>query len=610
MDKNIVSKKIELFEEKINDYLKNYNDNSHNFLECYIMKNEYKTILSKSSSRKNLISSEKGINQYFIDNFNDAIKYLEKGGYFKYTNKEIMELFKDKNDLNKIHNISYVYILKNKIIIDFNENVDLYKAILIIPAHRKNVKNEKIFIISDDNKSNNKENLFKSLLKEDANDLSDVKKIKNKYKNYLEEIDDYLNNIKNNKGRYKYECDNILYDGKIIKRIKQQIEILILIYYYEKLVENNDMPNYIQYSYYIVNSEWIEKYKKYYYYNDLSELLNKEKNNNNINFNIIESCKNEIIEKYFKEYIKIVPQNILLNIGFKKNPKDIQAELLKVKNLCYYNECYIIPGKIFDLIIKLEYNKNPSGLKIYSKEILSYNGNILINIYSTNTEPIILNLGDMKGLLFNIKYIISYFSQKDYNDFKNKSIIQYFSQNSCNEKLNEIQIMKNSDKIIGILLVLNPDLMNMKYQGKIFNQRTKLINSQSHGKLYSKKLNYTFNSRKYSYRNKIRGNNGQQLILLNKTIEIKSNKKKGTKLYEDNKDKDLNIQRQKFIEEYNNKEKKIIDENNNKEKDLNIQKQKLIEEYNNKEKKIIDEYNKKEKDLNIELKNITIKRKK
>jgi hypothetical protein len=478
------------------------------------MKNEYKTVLSKRSSRKNLISSNKGINQYLIDNFNDAIKYLENGGYFKYINKEIMELLKDKNDLNKLHNISYVYILKNKIIIDFNENVQLYKALLIIPDNKNNLNDEKIFIISDDNKNNNKENLFKSLLNEDANDLSDVKKIKDKYIDYLEEFDDYLNNVKINKGGC--ECDNIFHDEKKITRIKQQIEILILIYYYEKLVKNNDMPNSIQYNYYIINSEWIEKYKNYYYYNDFSKLLNKEKNNSNINFNIIDSYKKEYTEKYFKEYIKILPQNVLLNLSFKSR-KGIQAELLKIKNLNYYNECYIIPGKIFDLIIKLEYNKNPSSLKINTKEISSYNGNILINVYSTNIDHIILNLGDMKGLLFNIKYIISYFSQKDYNDFKNnylfkKPIKQYLSQNSCDEKLNEIQILKNYGKIIGILLVLNPDLMNLKYQKKIINKRTNFGSSQSLGKLDTQ--NSSFNSKKYNSRYKYKRNDNQKTFLL------------------------------------------------------------------------------------------------
>ena len=381
MSNSTIGKKIKLFENKINEYLEKNNELPHNPLECYIMNKDYEKVLSKHSSQ-GFFAQE--INQYFIDNFNDAIKYLETGDYFKYTNKEIMESFQNENDLNKLHHISYVYIFKKKIIIDFNENDEHVQSILIIPANQI-LNDEKIFIISDDKKNNNKEKLFQSLLNEDINELSDIKKIKDKYKEYLEEFDDYLNNVVYKKGECECGCGNIFHDENKIKRIKQQIEILILIYYYEKLIENNDMPDSIQYNYYLIKSEWIEKYKSYYYYNRLTKLLDKEKNNSNINFNIIDNYKKLLTEKFLKEYIKILPQNVLLNYCFKSR-RDIQAKLEETKNLNYYNNCYIIPGKIFDVITKLEFNKNPSAMKIYTKEIISYNGNILINIYSTNID--------------------------------------------------------------------------------------------------------------------------------------------------------------------------------------------------------------------------------
>jgi len=69
MNNNAFLQKIESFEAKITKNLENYNDFSNNPLECFIMKNEYKTSLSTYSS--------KGIDEYFIDNFNDAIKYLK-----------------------------------------------------------------------------------------------------------------------------------------------------------------------------------------------------------------------------------------------------------------------------------------------------------------------------------------------------------------------------------------------------------------------------------------------------------------------------------------------------------------------------------------------------
>ena len=167
-----------------------------------------------------------------------------------------------------------------------------------------------------------------------------------------------------------------------------------MIYYYEKLVKNSDMPDLKQNIYYLVDSEWIEKYKNYYYYNDFSNLLNKEIDNNIFNFNNLNKYKEKLIEKYFEEYINLLPQNVLSNNGFIYR-KDIKAPLNKISNLYYYNECYIIPG----IILKLFFNNSkPSELDKNKVEISSNSRMILIKIDSDS-----INLGNMDGLLFNIK---------------------------------------------------------------------------------------------------------------------------------------------------------------------------------------------------------------
>ena len=165
MNNNEFLQKIESFEAKITKNLENYIEFSNDPLECFIMKNEYKIVLSKYSS--------KGIDEYFIDNFNDAIKYLKIEGHFELANKEIMEIFLDKNELIKLHNISCVYIFKRKIIIDFNEN-NCNKSILIIPSHEGYFDYDIILIISNNSKDNEKKELFKTLLNEDINDGYDV----------------------------------------------------------------------------------------------------------------------------------------------------------------------------------------------------------------------------------------------------------------------------------------------------------------------------------------------------------------------------------------------------------------------------------------------------
>ena len=465
MNKNIILQKIESFEANIKKYLENRNDSSYNPLECYIMKKEYKTVLSTHSSRKNLISSAKGINQYFIDNFNDAMKYLKIGSHLEYTNEEIMEIFLDKNELNKLHNISFVYFFKKKIIINFNE-YNCNKSILIIPSHEGYFDNEIVFIISHSRNYNEKKELFKSLLNEDINDSSDVKIIKEKYKDNLEEIDDYLNNLVDGV-ICKCGCNNIYHNKERVEIIKKKIEILTMIYYYEKLVKNSDMPDLTQIRYYLVESEWIEKYKNYYYYNDFSNLLNKEIDNHIINFNNLNKYKEKLIEKYFEEYINLLPQNVLSNKGFIYR-KDIKAPLNEISKLFYYNECYIIPDIILNLIFD---NIKPSELYKNRAEISSNNRMILIKIDSND-----INLGNMDGLLFNIKYIISFIFQSDLNEFNNNyffknSINQYLTQFNCNEESNEIQIIRNKyGKIIGISL--KPDLNSLKS-----NQKTRYISS-------------------------------------------------------------------------------------------------------------------------------------
>ena len=122
---------------------------------------------------------------------------------------------------------------------------------------------------------------------------------------------------------------------------------------------------------------------------------------------------------------------------------------------------------------------------------------ILIKIDSNS-----INLGNMDGLLFNIKYIISFIFQSDLNEFKDnyffkKSINHYLTQFNCNEESNEIQIMKNKyGKIIGISL--KPDLNSLK-----INQKTNYISSYYFTKRYKNQNYYSPDSKIYNnrYRN-------------------------------------------------------------------------------------------------------------
>jgi hypothetical protein len=236
-----------------------------------------------------------------------------------------------------------------------------------------------------------------------------------------------------------------------------------LIYYYEKLLKNNELPRNYPSDYYLVNCDWFEEYKNYYYYKNFSDLLDKKINNNNINFNNIDKFINELKEGFHKEYRNFIPQNSMY-YEFESTEK-IMANLIEKNNLKFYDNCYIISPKIFESITKLEFKKSPLELKMKANEISYNKKDICINIDSIN-----INIGIMKDLVFVIKYIISYNSKSDFWEFKKNFLFQkpmsyYIWKNNCDENSNEIQIMKNEN--VGKLLILNNDLKSLKFDKEI-----------------------------------------------------------------------------------------------------------------------------------------------
>ena len=574
--------KAKTIDKLISESFEKNNEFSFNPLEYYILNDKYKTIISnnnESSSEKYSTHSSLEINNYFIDNFNSAIKCLKNGDHFECIRKDELESFPDKNTLNELQNISYFYIYNKKIIIDFQEIEDSSKSFFIIPSPQKNSNDKIIFIISVNNK--NKKEIFKSLLKENINKFSDIEIIKKKYK-----LADY---------GYR----NIYNDKQKMERIKVQIKILILIYYYEKLLKNNELPRNYQSDYYLVNFDWIVKYKNYYYYKNFSDLLDKKINNNNINFNNIGSFIEDLIERFQKEYIYLIPQKPMYH-EFESTEK-IMANLIEKDNLKYYNSCYIISPKIFESITKLEFKKSPLELKMKASEISYNKEDIFINIDLIN-----INIGIMKDLVFVIKYIISYNSKSDFWDFKKNYLFQkpmsyYIRKNLCSENSNEIQIMKNEN--VGKLLILNNDLKSSNFENKstirnrkhFTNQRAnsnKNIIPQYSRNSTSPAPNKRKNNLFKSIPKKIISQREHQISLLNEQLQ----KERGLNEEYKNNEKKLNDK----IEEYKNKEKQLndkIEEYKNNEKNLNDK----IEEYKNNEKKLndkIEEFTNNEEKLN------------
>ena len=370
-------------------------------IECYLMDKNWKNHLlnyfidtnsNKSSIRYFRLSSCPDIQYSFIDNFSDAINFIHYGRQFTYVRKDTMELFIDKGELMKFHKTTKIYCLNKKIIINFQGN-DINKSILIInPFEVFNKKN--IFIIICNN--SNQKKIFENLLSENNNNFINLK---NKYNNFIIEFEDYLKTINIE------EIENNAFSYNIINNkstdIKKILEILILIYYHEKYLskDNNTFSEYQKY--YLINPEWIEFYKELYYYNDLVKLLKKydlENKVNEINYLKIDNYVNFLVNKFYKNYKHF---NIIVIPDHLKKTNSLKVSLHTINTLKYYNNCYILPLKIVNKIVELEF-KNKLILEPF--KIISKNGNVFLHIDEKN-----INIGFLNdNLLFQTKISSSF----------------------------------------------------------------------------------------------------------------------------------------------------------------------------------------------------------
>ena len=449
MNEKKILKDINEFENNLKNKL---NEKKLKPMECYLLKNNSENNLLNNFNNKKYInlSSHPEINKNFIDNFSTAIKFLQNDGKISYVDKNIMESIFNKEEINKI-NISQIYDANNKIIIDFQGNDSPSSILLINPFE----KIRKIFIILFENSNRDKKEIFECLLLKNIINIDDIEKIKEKYLNYLIKFEDYIKIIKIN------END-----------IKEILQILILLYYYEKYLSKEKYIFNEYQSYYLINQNRIESYKNFYHYYDLMDILKEYSlKNNEINFLNIGYHINNIVENCYKKY---TTYNI--PIGFQKNIKHIDSLISFLfynkndNNIEFYNDCYIIPSKIIDKIIKFEYNNK--NISLLPHKIFSKNENIFLLLDSKN----IINVGNIdinKTLLFKNKYIFFYNSEIIYKNEKNElseqSLEMYIKQKSCNENTFEVQLMKNKEgDNIGKFFKLNTNSYNYRKLKKNF----------------------------------------------------------------------------------------------------------------------------------------------
>ena len=458
----------------------------------------------------------------FINDFSSVINYLKSDlnndKIFKLISKNIFEYIYDEEYLKKQKCIKY-YSRENKLLIEYKDEIE-NKLILINDPLNEYEITKRIYIISN-KPEKNRYSVYKLLEKNSFNNESEEK-----FSNItIIPYEIYYNILK----LFTY----LLFYEKDLSKNKTEI-----------FKDNED--------YYLIDNEWLTKFKKYYEYESFNiKVLGKDVK---VEYNNI--------EQYFNYDISISKKNIL--DYYKINLFDeiidttkIKSKEISLNNIDYYLNSYIITSKIMDIIKSIFKNIE---IDIPKQKILFRNN----NIYLINPKKIIVgNLNT--NYAFNSNYIFSYSSPEIFELEKEKlfnaSIEEYIKSINCDINKSELQsIMKNNKKLGEFLIIQNDkEIKNQSNQYKIM--RNKNINNEQakSGIKISNKIN------------KPKNNNNIIKIYNEKKDNLKANNTSIKTDYHDNNNK---------LEKSNKDEKNINEQLNQNKEELNEKNERLLKSEN------------------------------
>ena len=271
------------------------------------------------------------------------------------------------------------------------------------------------------------------------------------------------------------------------KPFKEEIiKIFIYIFYYEQNLSNNKYNSFdYREKYYLINPEWIVKFKNYYNYEKCYDLFkNIKKKNKFINYNNI--------EKYFGHM-----NNELNNINIEEKElskdlsdlKKINCGIKKKNNISYIFKGLIFPSKIIEQIKNLIKNlKNLPPKELYFK-----NDSI---IYINKPKKIIIgNLNDYN--LFIPKYVFEFISddilekEKEIILSYNFSIDEYIKNTIPIENKNKnFRVLKNenNEEIYKLIISINTNNNRRAISADTKTRGNKLNTTKENGESPNKNL--------------------------------------------------------------------------------------------------------------------------
>ena len=415
-----------LIDKQYLDFWKIYTD--YNIIKNQIFCSDYKSSKKiikehrKKNKLKNYQPDASQITFFSPSNFYKNIKF--NGGQYVLIDKNFWQLICSDELIEEEGGVKY-YIEKGKIIFTFGQlgNIEIYTNDNIINGTKKIL-----------NKSRNDD---------ESEDFGN--KISNKQKN----IDDYYDEENEEEG-----------DSSELKK-------LILLYAYEQELKNK--INDLRYKdnnfklYYLISKDWIQEYKKYYHYNELSKMINNRNDlknilnkgynwaKKNIDYALSKISNKKPKEKFPKE---LKEQNTFFSDGNEINVDDNNS------NVTYWKDFEIVNEELKNLFSKSDENgyyfKGASSAKILINE-----GKIILDLSNdeNNKEIYAFEIGVIgnKDMIFYEEYIFQYDDEKYKNNhFKIfKDDIYTFQRDKLDFDINlKCNLLSDDDDIYGCAIKL------------------------------------------------------------------------------------------------------------------------------------------------------------
>ena len=228
---------------------------------------------------------------------------------------------------------------------------------------------------------------------------------------------------------------------------KEVLKVCIYIYFYEKILKEKNIFVNSNQKYYLINKEWVEKFKEFTSYTNLEKVLassnyRAEYNNLDSQINIIIDYLINIINPKFEKDS---------NQDFLNDSSKIMTSVSSINKITFTNEGIIYPSKIIEIIKNLY-----KGFGTLQPKEFIFQNNFIYYINKKQNKIIISHLGNDPR--FIPKYVFAYNTKNFFEEGKNNLISspinEYIKQFNCEQNIGFHKLMNNDNIQIGNLIIL------------------------------------------------------------------------------------------------------------------------------------------------------------